>query len=150
MSSKAASAPGKPSKSRFPQRDRFKDWLAQAQRNLELSEIALKEGYFETAISLSLEAAEKSLKGVAYLMGQEPGSIRHSPDQLVALLPDPLLLQELRDICNGMENLYFRTRYPDMHGSKFPGSMQLMLIHRLIRSINIHKEKGITKREMPL
>lgn len=121
MSKKVVFDPGKCSHLKYPQRNRYRDWLVQAQRNLDLSEIALKERFYETAISLAIEASEKALKGVTYFFGNEPVSIKHSPDKLVALLPNMLLLEDIQSACDGMEDNYFKTRYPDLHNKDYPG-----------------------------
>jgi len=92
--------------------DRSADWLAQAERDLEMARLALDAGIYEWACFVSQQAAEKAVKGLyQHLHGEAWG---HSISGLLAQLPqDNAPPQELIDQAKLLDRYYIQPRYPN-------------------------------------
>jgi HEPN domain-containing protein len=97
--------------------NRAKDWLAQAERDMELADLARREGKHEWACFAAQQAAEKAVKAIHYARGQD--AMGHAVATLLEDLDQPLpdLLVEKGKF---LDNLYIPTRYPNGHASGAP------------------------------
>lgn len=94
--------------------ERSKDWLLQAERDLENAKYELKGGYYEWACFLSQQAAEKAVKAVYQKLGAE--AFGHSVASLLRNLPESLSPDaELIDVAKELDKAYIPTRYPNVH-----------------------------------
>ncbi len=66
--------------------DRSRDWIRQAERDLENAKYEFKGGYFEWACFLAQQASEKAVKAVFNRLGLE--AFGHSVAGLLSKLPD--------------------------------------------------------------
>ena len=88
-------------------------WLAFADEDIKMAELALSEGIFRQTCFHSQQAAEKALKGLLVArLGTHPKG--HSLEQL--LLYDSATQKELegwREACRSLDRFYIPTRYAD-------------------------------------
>lgn len=92
--------------------DRSKDWLRQAERDLEHAAGARNAGHHEWACFAAHQAAEKAVKGLAISLGGEPWG--HSVTTLLAALPGDLGVgRELVDGSKVLDKHYIQPRYPN-------------------------------------
>jgi HEPN domain-containing protein len=98
--------------------DRSRDWLAQADRDLEMAEAARADGRHEWACFASQQAAEKAVKGLHLKLGEEAWG--HVVARLLADLPLEVP-PDLIDRAKVLDNFYVPTRYANGHpeGSPF-------------------------------
>lgn len=91
---------------------RSHDWLAQAERDLELAATAQQSGRHEWACFAAQQSAEKAVKALHLHLGQEAWGL--VVGQLLAELPSPAPpnLQEMGKV---LDNFYVPTRYPNGH-----------------------------------
>jgi HEPN domain-containing protein len=96
---------------------RSKDWLAQAERDLEQARASAREGRHEWACFAAQQAAEKAAKGLHLAKGQEAWG--HVVATLLAELPleVPTLLIEKARV---LDNFYVATRYVNGHAEGAP------------------------------
>jgi HEPN domain-containing protein len=97
--------------------DRSKDWLAQADRDLEQARASAREGRHEWACFAAQQAAEKAIKGLHLAKGQEAWG--HVVATLVVELPlaaPGLLIEKARVL----DNFYVATRYVNGHAAGAP------------------------------
>ena len=90
--------------------NRARDWLLQAEKDLETAEIARNAGRHEWACFATQQAAEKAVKALHLHLGQEAWG------HLVARLLKELPLQvpkELVEKARYLDGLYIPTRHPD-------------------------------------
>jgi HEPN domain-containing protein len=107
--------------------NRAKDWLKQAERDLEQARAAAGDRRFEWACFISHQAAEKAVKALHLHNGQEAWG--HVVSRLLAELPAssaaPL---ELTERARVLDTFDIPTRYPDSHAEGAPfehyGSLQ--------------------------
>jgi len=93
--------------------DRSRDWIRQAERDLENAKYEFKGGYFEWACFLAQQASEKAVKAVFNRLGLE--AFGHSVAGLLSKLPDEHRPgEDLIDIAKELDKAYIPTRYP-MH-----------------------------------
>lgn len=92
--------------------DRSADWLAQAERDLEVAQHDLQGGFYEWACFIAQQAAEKAVKALyQHLHGEAWG---HSISGLLAQLPqDNAPPQELIDQAKLLDRYYIQPRYPN-------------------------------------
>jgi HEPN domain-containing protein len=97
--------------------DRSKDWLAQADRDLEQARASAREARHEWACFAAQQAAEKAVKGLHLAKGQEAWG--HVVATLLAELPlnVPQLLVEKARV---LDNFYVATRYVNGHDAGAP------------------------------
>ncbi len=92
--------------------DRSADWLAQAERDLEMARLALNAAIFEWACFVAQQAAEKAVKGLyESLHGTTRG---HSVSQLLQLLPNEAApANDLIEMAKILDQYYIPARYPN-------------------------------------
>jgi HEPN domain-containing protein len=100
--------------------ERSKDWMKQAQRDLESARAQLKDNFFEWACFIAQQAAEKAVKSVIQKAGGEAWG--HSVTDLLqavgerAVVPDDLL-----EMAKQLDKFYIPARYPNGWVSGTPG-----------------------------
>ena len=97
--------------------NRAKDWLAQAEHDLEQSEASRRDGRHEWACFAAQQAAEKAVKAVHAHRSQD--MLGHGIVELLNALGVPLPAT-LADKARVLDNLYIPTRYPNGHPSGAP------------------------------
>ena len=100
--------------------DRSKDWLAQAQRDLDHAVHASADGHHEWACFSAQQGAEKAVKSLYLpLHGESWG---HSVLKLLQGLSDKLEIPEsLLDSARVLDKHYIPTRYPNGFDQGYPG-----------------------------
>ena len=91
--------------------DRSRDWLAQADRDLEQATASRRDGRHEWACFAAQQAAEKAVKALHLALGQEAWG--HVVARLLGELPSPPT--DLVDKGKVLDNFYIGTRYPNGH-----------------------------------
>jgi HEPN domain-containing protein len=97
--------------------DRSKDWLKQAERDLEQARASMRDERHEWACFAAQQAAEKAAKGIHLARGQEAWG--HVVATLLAELPlevPSMLLEKARVL----DNFYVATRYVNGHPAGAP------------------------------
>jgi HEPN domain-containing protein len=97
--------------------DRSRDWLQQAERDLEQARASFRDGRHEWACFAAQQAAEKAAKGLHLAKGQDAWG--HAVASLLARLPfevPPLLIEKARVL----DNFYVATRYVNGHSEGPP------------------------------
>lgn len=92
-------------------------WMGFAQQDLQMAELALREGIYNQVCFHSQQCIEKCLKGMLADQGKTPPRT-HSIVDLLGLLPLDYL-EDLREELGQMDIYYIPTRYPDA----LPGSL---------------------------
>ena len=93
-------------------------WLRQAENDLAVVHMSVREGFYAHACFMSQQAAEKALKALAYLKGDRfvlGHSVKVLLDNLIATFPG---LASVRDGAEQLDQYYVPTRYPNA----LPGS----------------------------
>jgi len=99
--------------------NRWRDWLRQAERDLEQAEASLMEGRHEWACFAAHQAAEKAVKAVHLARGQEAWG--HVVAKLLSELPEGTPVpQGLADRARVLDNFYVPSRYPNGHPEGAP------------------------------
>ena len=94
---------------------RAKDWLTQAERDLDHARISVTAGQHEWACFAAHQAAEKALKALHYGRGEEAWG--HVVRQLLSDLGAPAELIQKGQV---LDTYYVATRYPNGHASGAP------------------------------
>ena len=97
--------------------NRSKDWLEQAERNLEQAVASRKEGRHEWACFAGQQAAELAVKALHLWHGQEAWG--HAVARLLEDLPDRAP-SDLIEKSKVLDNFYVPTRYPNGHPEGAP------------------------------
>lgn len=97
--------------------NRAEDWLAQAEHDLEMAEAARDVGRHEWSCFASHQAAEKSVKAIHLLHGQDAWG--HDIGRLLDGLP-VAVPQEVREQARVLDGMYIPTRYPDSYPEGTP------------------------------
>jgi HEPN domain-containing protein len=99
--------------------ERSRDWLAQAQGDLDHARNDLADGYFDWACFSAQQSAEKALKAVLHRAGVEAWG--HSvADLLQEISRSTPVTDELLDAAFELDKAYIGARYPDAHPSGTP------------------------------
>jgi len=99
--------------------DRSRDWIRQAERDLENAKYEFKDGYFEWTCFLTQHASEKAVKAVFNRLGLE--AFGHSVAGLLSKLPNEYRPEEdLIDLAKELDKAYIPTRYPNAHPEGAP------------------------------
>jgi HEPN domain-containing protein len=105
--------------------NRSKDWLAQAERDLEQAEASQRGGRHEWACFAAQQAAEKAVQALHLACGQEAWG--HVIARLLLELPQPVPV-DLMDKAKVLDAFYIATRYANGHPEGPPfehyGSLQ--------------------------
>ena len=97
--------------------NRSRDWLVQAERDLEQAKASQKQGRHEWASFAAQQAAEKAVKELHLSLGQEAWG--HVVARLLNELPisvDPTLIEKGKVL----DNAYIPSRYPNGHPEGAP------------------------------
>jgi HEPN domain-containing protein len=99
--------------------ERSRDWLAQAQRDLEKARLDLRHEYFEWACFTAHQAAEKAVKAVFQARGS---SVRgHALLRLLQdLEPRVPVSDDLKHAARVLDRYYIEARYPNGFPSGSP------------------------------
>jgi HEPN domain-containing protein len=97
--------------------NRARDWLAQAERDLEQAQASRREGRHEWACFAAHQAAEKAVKALHLHRGQEAWG--HVVARLLTDLPTDVDA-ELIDKARVLDAGYVPTRYPNGHPEGAP------------------------------
>jgi len=97
--------------------DRSKDWLAQAERDLEQAEASQRDGRHEWACFAAHQAAEKAVKALHLSLKQEAWS--HVVARLLKELPIPVS-DNLVEKAKVLDSFYLPTRYANGHPEGAP------------------------------
>lgn len=99
--------------------ERSRDWMDQAEGDLEHAQSDMERGFYEWACFSSQQAAEKAVKAVFQKMGAEAWG--HSvADLLNELSKEHPVPEELVDEALELDKAYIPTRYPNAHPSGSP------------------------------
>lgn len=94
--------------------NRWKDWLAQAERDLDQARDSARAGRHEWACFAAHQAAEKALKALHLKHGQEVWG--HVVARLITELPAVITRPaQFVEIGRVLDNFYIPTRYPNGH-----------------------------------
>lgn len=97
--------------------DRSKDWLGQAQRDLEQAESSQAEGRHEWACFAAQQSAEKAVKALHLFLKQEAWG--HVVARLLKELP-LTIPEDLIDKAKVLDGFYIPTRYANGHPEGAP------------------------------
>jgi len=97
--------------------NRSKDWLAQAQRDLEQAQASARDGRHEWACFAAHQAAEKAVKALHLHLGQECWG--HVVASLLKELP-MIVSETLVAQAQVLDGYYVPTRYPNGHPEGAP------------------------------
>ncbi|MGA2620929.1 MAG: HEPN domain-containing protein [Thermoguttaceae bacterium] len=97
--------------------DRTRDWLAQAERDLEQARASRNEGRHEWACFAAQQSAEKAVKALHLSLGQEAWG--HVVAVLLTELPGPVD-PNLVERAKVLDNFYVATRYANGHPAGAP------------------------------
>ena len=91
---------------------RWRDWLAQAEHDLEQATASRNDGRHDWACFAAHQAAEKAVKALHLVGGQRARG--HVVARLLSELPDPPP-QRLVEQGRSLDNYYIPTRCPNLH-----------------------------------
>ncbi len=98
---------------------RYKDWLRQAERDLEQAEDSMRAGRHEWACFAAHQAAEKAVKSLHLYFGQEAWG--HVIARLLRQLPASVdVPPTLIDKARVLDGHYIPPRYPNSHAEGPP------------------------------
>ncbi len=98
---------------------RARDWLRQAEKDLEMAEFARERARHEWACFAAHQAAEKAVQALHLSRRQEASG--HVVARLLEALPSDLVPpQELLDRARFLDGFYVPTRYPNGHPEGAP------------------------------
>ena len=98
---------------------RARDWLRQAERDLEHARKSAELGDYEWACFAAQQAAEKAVKALYQKLGMEVWG--HSISRMLESLPDEHRPNEdLVDKARELDRHYVPTRYPNFHPEGAP------------------------------
>ncbi|MDA2934925.1 HEPN domain-containing protein [Acidobacteria bacterium AH-259-D05] len=99
--------------------ERSRDWLDQAEGDLDHARNDLEDAFYEWACFSAQQSAEKALKAVFQALGQEAWG--HSvADLWRELNKSQSRPEDLTDIALELDKAYIPTRYPNAHPSGSP------------------------------
>jgi len=92
--------------------ERSKDWLTQAEKDLEVAEVMINNGFFDWACFVAQQAAEKATKVVFQKLNAEVWG--HSVLNLLKILGNKIKISdEILDYARILDKYYIPTRYPN-------------------------------------
>ena len=99
--------------------NRARDWLAQAERDLDQAEDSRRAGRHEWACFAAQQAAEKAVKALHLSLGQEAWG--HMIAKLLRELPAEVKVpEEIVEKGRVLDNFYIPARYPNSHPEGAP------------------------------
>ncbi len=99
--------------------ERSKDWMDEAEGDLEHAKSDSKEGYYNWACFSAQQSAEKAIKAVFQKMGAEAWG-HSAADLLKELSRKVQISEELIDGALELDKAYIPARYPNAHPSGSP------------------------------
>lgn len=99
--------------------ERSKDWLNEAQGDLEHAHNDIRGGFYNWACFSAQQSAEKALKAVFQKMGAEAWG-HSAADLLKELAQRHPVPEELSQAALELDKAYIPTRYPNAHPSGSP------------------------------
>lgn len=98
---------------------RYKDWLKQAERDLEHARHALEDKDSEWACFAAQQAAEKAIKALYQFLGAQ--AIGHSVRALLEQLPKQYAPDEkMKEAARELDRHYIPARYPNAYAEGAP------------------------------
>ncbi|MGQ9622119.1 MAG: HEPN domain-containing protein [Candidatus Caldatribacteriaceae bacterium] len=92
--------------------ERSKDWLKQAQRDIEVAEEMTRDGFYEWACFIAQQGAEKAAKAV--LQKMHVTAWGHSLLELLRILgQETPISEDLLDCARALDHYYIPTRCPN-------------------------------------
>ncbi|MGQ9553419.1 MAG: HEPN domain-containing protein [Anaerolineae bacterium] len=91
--------------------NRYRDWLAQALRDLDKARLDARCGYYEWACFTAQQAAEKAVKALLMYQGYDVWG--HGITAILRELTSPAVSPELADKARVLDSYYIPTRYPN-------------------------------------
>lgn len=92
--------------------ERSKDWMRQAERDLDSAKAQQRDGFYEWASFISQQAAEKAVKAVYYKLAAEAWG--HSVTELLKGLREKIKFsEELLNSAKYLDKFYIPARYPN-------------------------------------
>lgn len=102
--------------------NRWRDWWAQAARDLAHARHARDDAYFEWAAFAAQQAAEKALKALILAQGGEPWG--HLTTALGEALPAAIAPPaDVLDAARRLDKHYIPARYPNGFADSYPGKL---------------------------
>jgi HEPN domain-containing protein len=99
--------------------ERSRDWLDQAEGDLEHAKNDLRAGFYDWACFSAQQSAEKAVKAVFQRLGAEAWG--HSVYDLLLSLKERIEVdEELLENALELDKAYIPTRYPNAHPSSSP------------------------------
>jgi len=98
--------------------ERSKDWMDQAEWDLEHAKQDLNTGFYDWACFSAQQAAEKAVKAVLQKQGVEAWG--HSVYELLLDLKEKFNIESLLNMALELDKAYIPTRYPNAHPSLSP------------------------------
>ncbi len=99
--------------------ERSQDWLAQAERDLEVAEVMLTQGFYEWVCFICQQAAEKAVKAIFQAIHGEAWG--HSVSRLLKKLPEKQPpTEKLIKAAIRLDKFYIPPRYPNGFDSGAP------------------------------
>ncbi|MEM3547275.1 MAG: HEPN domain-containing protein [Candidatus Bathyarchaeia archaeon] len=99
--------------------ERSKDWMDQAEGDLEHAKNDLRSGFYDWACFSAQQSAEKAVKAVLQKLGAEAWG--HSVFDLLSSLSGRVEVNgELLDYALELDKVYIPARYPNAHPSSSP------------------------------
>jgi len=99
--------------------ERSKDWIDQAEGDLEHAINDMRSGFYDWACFSAQQSAEKAVKAVFQKMGAEAWG--HSVYDLLQALKERVMVdEELLENALELDKAYIPTRYPNAHPSSSP------------------------------
>jgi HEPN domain-containing protein len=99
--------------------ERSRDWLDQAEGDLEHAKNDLRAGFYDWACFSAQQSAEKAVKAVFQRLGAEAWG--HSVYDLLLSLKERIEVdEELLEYALELDKAYIPTRYPNAHPSSSP------------------------------
>jgi len=95
--------------------ERSSDWMEQAERDLQMAQVARAEGFFEWACFIAQQAAEKAIEAVY----QKEGAIAwgHSNTDLLRGIEQRYSVpKDILTSARRLDRFYIPARYPDGFG----------------------------------
>lgn len=102
---------------------RTNNWFEFAREDLIVAKASLKEQVFNLACFHAQQGVEKMLKGYLTCKDQRVPKIHFLDELLELCIKMDARFNELKDVCNSLDDYYIPTRYPDALPGTSPQGM---------------------------